>query len=239
MGANNKQIVTTSNTDLLRVVANELKLPLTNLQATASMLVAGQFDQDEIAEQNYRLLINSLQAIDMIDGILLAGRVQTAQTTLDLTVVSASSVAHEVVDDLAPLAARYDRTLRLSVSGNLPPASGNYEAFKSSVTTMLSSLIRSSRSEVIEVLVHNRLGNIMVTLRDEGHVMTNQTVKTILSSLGKSAQPAKSLPSSAGLAVYVCTTLLDAMGGKLDARTIDSKRSITLALAKSEQLSLL
>ena len=239
MGAKNKQIVTTSNADLLRVVANELKLPLTNIQTTSSMLANGQFNENEINEQNHRLLINSLQAVDMIDGILMAGRVQTAQKTLDLTAINVSSVAREVATELEPLAARYDRTLRLQVSDSLSPASANRGALKTSLSTMLASLIRSSKSEVIEILVHNRLNNIMISLRDEGRVMNNQTVKSILNNLGKSVQPAKSLPSSSGLSVYVSTILLEAMEGKFDAYTTDNKRSITFSLQKSEQLTLL
>ncbi len=239
MGKNNKQIVTTSNTDLLRVVANELKLPLTNIQSTASMLVNGQFDGDEISEQNARLLINSLQAVDMIDGILLAGRIQTNQTALDLTAVNVSSVAREAHAELNGLAARYDRTLRLQTTDSLAPASANYEALKTSLNSMLSSLIRSSKSEVIEILVHNRLDRVMITLRDEGQVFSNQTVKSVLNNLGRSVQPAKSLPSSSGLGVYISSVLMEAMNGKFDAYTIGNKRSITFSLQKSEQLTLL
>lgn len=239
MGKNNKHIVTTSNTDLLRVVANELKLPLTNIQSTASMLVNGQFATEEISEQNARLLINSLQAVDMIDGILLAGRVQTNQTSLDLTAINISSVARQTLEDLEGLAARYDRTLRLQVSDNLALASANHEALKTSIGVMLSSLIRSSKSEVIEVLVHNRLSKVMITLRDEGEVISNQTVKMVLDRLGRSAQPAKSLPSSSGLGVYISTILMQAMDGKFDAYTVGTKRSITFSLQKTEQLTLL
>jgi len=239
VGANNKQTVTTQNTDLLRVVANELKLPLTNIQSTASMLANGQFDTNEIPEQNVRMLINSLQAIEMIDGILLAGRVQTAQTTLDLTTVNASSVAREVVADLNGLAARYDRTLHMQVTDNLSTASANHGALKTSLSAMLGSLIRSSKSEVIEILVHNRKDKVMITLRDEGSAITNQTVKKILSNLGRSVQPAKSLPTTSGLGVYISSVLMDAMAGKFDAYTVDNKRAITFSLQKTEQLTLL
>jgi K+-sensing histidine kinase KdpD len=239
VGAKNTHIVTKSNTDLLRVVANELKLPLTNIQATASMLSHKQFDEAEIAEQNQRLLINSLQALDMVDGILLAGRVQTEQTSLDLKAINASSVARAVVLELEALAARYDRIIRLSVSDNLSLASADSGALRISLSAMLASLIRSSTSEVIEVLVHNRMNWVMITLRDEGQSITNQTVKTILSNLGRSVQPAKSLPSTSGLGVYVSSVLIDAMNGKFDAYTSDSKRAITFSLQKTEQLSLL
>lgn len=240
MGKNNKQTtVTTTNTDLLRVVANELKLPLTNIQATASMLVNDQFDKAEINEQNARMLMNSLQAVDMIDGILLAGRIQTAQTSLDLTAINVSSVARETYADMNALAARYDRTLRLQATDSLAPASANREALKTSLNVMLASLIRSSKSEVIEILVHNRLGNVMITLRDEGQVFSNQTVKSVLNNLGRSAQPAKSMPSSSGLGVYISTILMEAMNGKFDAYTSGNKRSITFTLQKSEQLTLL
>jgi K+-sensing histidine kinase KdpD len=239
VGANNSKIVTKSNTDLLRVVANELKLPLTNIQATASMLSRNQFDESEVAEQNLRMLINSVQALDMIDGILLAGRVQTEQTSLDLTAINASSVARAVILELDGLAARYDRTIRLQVSDNLSLASADSGALRTSLAAMLASLIRSSTSEVIEVLVHNRMNWVMITLRDEGQAITNQTVKSILNNLGRSVQPAKALPATSGLGVYISSVLLEAMNGKFDAYTSENKRAITYSLQKTEQLSLL
>lgn len=228
------------NTDLLRVVANELKLPLINIQATASMLANGQYDrEDEIAEQHMRLLLNSLQAVDMVDGILLAGRVENNQTQLDLTTVSMPAMAREVVESSRELANRYDRTLRLQVSDNISSAYGNTVALKTSLSVMLASLIRSSRSEVIEVLVRNRMNVVMITFRDEGRVISARTVKRIIDDIGNKAQPSKSLPATAGLGFYIATTLMGAMEGKFDAYTTDSKRSITFSLQKSQQLTLL
>ncbi len=239
MGRTNKTNVSTTNVDLLRVVANELKLPLTNIQATSSLLSEDKYSNEEVSEQHQRLVISSEQAIEMIDAILLAGRVQTKQTSLNLSPVSAAAMAREVAADLKNLALRYDRSIYIQVTDELSPVSANSNAVKSCLRAMLDNIIRSSRSEVIEILVHQRLDTVIMTFRDHGESIGSQTVSKILKNLGKSTQPAKSLPSSSGLSVYVSTILMEAMGGKMDAYSIDDRRSITFTLKKSQQLTLL
>ena len=239
MGESNKRTVTSSNVDLLRVVANELKLPLTNIHATSSMLVDSNYSGLEAKEQQKRLLMSSEQAIDLVDALLLAGRVQSSQLSLELSPVSASSVARDVAQDMKELAARYDKAIRVQASQGLGPVSANRQALGASLKTMLDSIVRSSRSEVIEILVHKRLDKVIVSLKDRGDPITNQTVSAVLRDLGKSVQPAKSLPTSSGLSIYVSTVLMEAMNGSVDAYSRDDRRTVTFSLSRSKQLTLL
>lgn len=240
MVANTRQVgvSTDKQIDLLRVVAMELQQPLTHISGLASMLREGVFKAEELPAQFAQLEISSQRMQRLIESLLFAGQLQNQQLTLEMEPINPASVVHDIATELRPMALNYHRSLNLSITQELQPVATNREALNYGLYNLLDVVIRSSRSEVIDVLVHHQLDEVMVTIRDDSDRLPANVLKTILTRLGSSSQPIKQIPGSAGLGLYVASVLTDFMGGDLQMQTSHGKRVVSLSLPLSKQTSL-
>ena len=227
-----------SNLEVLSAISHDLKLPLQSILGISSLL-EDDLTAEELKEQSARLQLLASRGLELIDGLLLAGQVRAEQVSLELAPINLASVAETVAQKLRPLALRYGRDIQINPSESLTPAMANQIAVVHCMAGILDSVVRSSHSEVIEVLIHNQLDSVMLTIRDDGQPFNDSSIRRILRGLGYSTQPAKVLPSSSGLAIYVAAVLSEAMDGRLAAYTKNGKRAISLAFNQSTQLNLL
>ncbi len=225
--------------DLIRAVGYELKLPLTKMRSISSLLVEGEFSGSEASEQYRHLDLISRRMIQIIDSILYAGQVETNQMILHLEPTNISSVVYQVSQELKAIAAKYRKSLNLTVTSELLPAAVDRVALRHSLYGLIDLLIRSSDSSVIELLIHHQSDSVMVTLRDDGPGFSMKQVKLAFIRLGKSMQPIKQLPDSSGLALFVAYSLANAMNGELQVKQISEHRIVSLKLPLSKQMELI
>ncbi len=223
---------------LIKGVAMELKNPLTHLAGTSHMLASGQYRPEELVEQLLRLELASDRLIKLVDGLLLAGRAADGQIALDLEPINVAAIVSRGVKELEPLAQRYGRSFRVQFTAELMPAVAHDRALDLVCYNLLDTIMRTSHSEVVEVLVHHQLDGVMVTIRDDGDTLETATLTSILRKLGTSAQPSQHLPGVSGVSLFIANTLLTGMSGHLQAGRVRNKRTLSLTLPRSHQLQL-
>jgi K+-sensing histidine kinase KdpD len=224
---------------LLRSVALELKTPLTHIAGTSSMLTQGSTQlTDEVIEQLRRIELSSDRLLNLVDGLILAGRAAEGQLDLPLQPTNVAAVVSDSQRELAPLAARYGRTFSLHVTNELTPASAHSRALNLICYSLFDTVMRTSQSEVIELLVHHQVDDIMVTIRDDGDSIRPASLRTLLTKLGTSAQPSAALPGVSGLSLFIADSLLTNMSGRLHTGRVRGKRIVSFSLPRSEQLCL-
>lgn len=74
--------------------------------------------------------------------------IESQQTKLNFTSLSAGAAMHDVVEELLPLAASYGATIHFDASPNLDPIYANEMSLKGSVYALLSAMITSSTNGV-------------------------------------------------------------------------------------------
>jgi len=202
------------------------------------MLKDGVFSAEELPAQ-YRLLeASSTRMQRLIESLLFAGQLQNQQIKLAFEPVNPASIVHTVTNELKPMAADYHRTLNLNITQELQPVAGNRLAMRHGLYNLLDVVIRSSQSEVIDILVHHQQAAVMVTIRDDSDRLPAKTLKSLIKRLGNTAQPIKQIPGSAGLGLYVASVLAGFMDGQLSLQTTHGKRIVSLSLPVSDQTSL-
>jgi K+-sensing histidine kinase KdpD len=174
----------------------------------------------------------------LIESLLFAGQLQNNQMQLIMEPLNPASIVHSVANELKPIATNYHLNLNLNITQELQPVSSNRQALNHSLYNLLDVVIRSSHSEVIDVLVHHQIDDVMVTIRDDGERLPLNALNTVIKRLGRTSQPIKQIPGSAGLGLYVASVLSDSIGSNLQMQTSHGKRIISMSLPLSKQMSL-
>ncbi len=235
---NSRKALSPSHLDLLSSVAYELKQPLITISGLANMLQSDDFSEVEVSEHHKRIELSSDRMLRILDGLLLASKVDQDQISLELEPANVGSIVLDVTDDMSSIGLRLGRTLRVVQTGRLQPAVINRAALRSSLFSMIDTVLHTSESEVIDILVHHQVDRIMVTMRDDGELISSQIINRTLSRLGRSSQPINELPGVSGMSVYITHVLSEAMEGDFKISFSGGKRVVSLAYPQSQQLEL-
>lgn len=229
---------TVAQLDLLRIVGQELKLPLTHIANAASMMSASGMSQAELHGHYNQLEITSRRMIQLVDSILFAGQVETNQTHLNLCPTNVAAVAYKVSEELQGIAELYGCRVKLQITQSLSPAAVDPVALRHTLYGVMDILIRTSEDD-IDVLVHHQTDSVMITLRSAGPAFSLSAVTDAIRRMGKAAQPIKQLPNTTGMAFFVANSLTTAMAGQFFIQHKAGKRNIAIKLPLSSQMKLI
>lgn len=228
-----------SELDLLQVLGHELKLPLLHIAGTSQQLSSGAYTDIETKEQLTRLEISSQHMLQLIDSLLLAGKIESNQLQLALEPINLTSITHSVTMRLTPLAARYGRSLYVGQKGkSIAPAAAHRESFEQALYAVLDTVVRSSQSEVIELRMQQKQDIISLSICDDSHKIPKGAIEHALASLGRRSQLLKQLPGSSGLSLYIADIVARAQAGSFNVQYHRNKRVITFTFNASQQLHL-
>lgn len=227
------------DTDLLRVLATELKSPLLHMAGIAQLLRTEKLSEETLDEQYIRLELSSNHMLQLVDSLLLAGRVDSLQTQLELEPINLSSITQSTLQTLQPLAIRYGRSIHITHKGrSLAPVSANREAVEHSLYCVLDTIIRSSQSEVVEIVMQQKANQVDLSIRDDGYKISKRALEAGLASLGKRTQFMKQMPATAGLSLYVANVLTRAQLAQFRVQNHKNKRVVSFSFIRSQQLQL-
>jgi signal transduction histidine kinase len=206
---------------LLQMASHDLKVPLTALNATAS-LIAGS-----TADEVVRRLAAGIQADtarmrslvrDFLDGAAIeAGSLQLHTTTLDLL-----PLVREAAEALRGVGAQKSIELRvLEPASGLPPVKADADRLRQVFDNLIGNALKFSRQGGDVVLAFGVAGAwAYVEVRDSGPGLGPSDFAHIFSPYQRlSAQPTGEGEDSTGLGLFIARELLTMQGGRLEVQS--------------------
>lgn len=219
-------------------MAQELKVPLMHVKGISELLRQGIDDEAVRNEQYVRLGLSTERMLRLIDAYIFTEQIVAKRLSLEIEPVNVAQIAHQVVADLKPLALRYETSLSLTITKAMHPAAINSVALTHALYGLLDVAIRSTQSEVIAVSVQHKGGDVVVAIFDDGDPISSTAIKGITKRLGVTFQPSKHFAAGTGLSIYVADCLTEAMGALFAMQHKSGKRTISVTMQQSSQLSL-
>lgn len=225
-----------SGVDLLRALADELKLPLTQIARVAELA-----EINKIQPQLNIIETTASNALRLIDGYMLATALGS-QAQLDLVPVSVTATLYDVAQDLYKLSKLYDATIDIRVKGGVGQVMANGPALRAGLDslayTLLSGGIGGQKRTITLLAKHTKNGTMAGVLGSHAFV-TAEDLQSARELYGRAHQPAGGITQNSGVGLFIADTLFSAMETKL--RVIKSGRDAGLAvnLSISRQLALL
>ena len=224
---------------LLRSVAEELKLPLLQIARTAELGYlsggAGTVNKhlkniEEGADAAIRLLDSYLLGLQLVDG----------QQILALEPVSLASIMVDSAHQLSITAKQYGVKLELAFSGRQKLIMGNARALQAAFTSLGSSIIvsqpHSEKDSVVTMAAYPGKNRMIGGIFGAQQTMTNKAWERSRLLYGRSRQPVVNVSSSTATGIFVADKIFQAMSANLHPSKHLNCSGLAASLNLSSQL---
>lgn len=208
------------------MLSHELRTPATVIYAAAQMLAS---DPALLGSARARELLPDLTSesgrlLRLLDDLLWLTRLEQGGLEPDQEPVLLHRVLTKVVE--LERRRRPDRTIRLDVGKDLPPVSGDPVYIEQVTSNLLSNALKySPPDEPVDVTATAVGDEVEVRVRDGGIGLPVDDREAVFGLLFRTAVAAKQAPG-AGIGLYVCRRLLEAMGGRIWAEDAPGKGTV-------------
>jgi len=222
--------------ELLRALADELKLPLVQIARTAELA------EPEMAGRELRTIETAAgNALRMIDGYLLVTALGK-QPQLDLSPVSVTATMYDVAQELYDLSKLYDTEIDIRVKGSPGQVMAHAVALQTALTslayTFLTGGLKGKQQVITLMAQHTKQGITAGVLSTYAHV-TAEDLQSARDLYGRAQQPAGGITQNSGVGLYVADNLFTAMESPLRVIKSGRKTGMAATLLPSHQLALL
>lgn len=223
---------------LLRVIAQELKLPLLQIARQAELAGLDATQQGSIL-QNIEL--SAQQALWFVDGYLLAEQL-SQQINLSLEPITVASVLNDTAHSLDGLAKLHGCELRLSLKGRYGPVMAHRRGLQAALaglaTTLISNLGEPSQHSVLTLAAHKSHQGIVAGIFSTNDKLSQAALHRGRQLYGQSAQPLQTFSAQPSAGVFMADMLLTAMQTRLRVAQHHKLTGLAATLPLSRQLAL-
>lgn len=198
----------------LGMLSHELRTPLTTIFAAAQILST---DSDVLAVARARDLVPDIRSeaermLRLIDDLMVLSRLEQGRLETDNEPV----LLQRVVPKTAEIETRRwpGRSIHMDIPSDLPPVAGDQSYIEQIVLNLLSNALKYSGDADVEVAARAHPGAVEVSVRDHGIGISPEDRDAVFDLMFRSAAAA-GVASGAGVGLYVCRRLIEAMGGSI------------------------
>ncbi|MGH7195667.1 MAG: hypothetical protein ACREGA_02710 [Candidatus Saccharimonadales bacterium] len=223
---------------LLRIIADELKLPLTQI---ARRLELARIDGRTAEQALLDIEASAVAALKLMDSYMLGLDLADHQQALPLEPVSLAAVLNDTAHDLDELAKAYGVCLQLQIERANKPvmahAAGLRAAFYSLGYALIQAREAHDEPSSITFLINRSAGGVMAGLYGGMPKISAAHLRSAC-RLARARQPLNQFSASSAAGVFVANLILQAMDGRLTTSRRQKQSGLAAILPASRQLEL-
>lgn len=222
---------------LLLSVAEELKLPLTQIARQAELgRLHGETDLAAIQS-------TADTALRLLDNYALGVRLSLEPADMALEPVSVSSVLYDTGQQLDALAKSYGVQLELAIPGRFGPVMAHRQGLQAALVSLGASLIEAlpaqeSRQLSLQLATHRSRYGIVAGLYADTPALSSTVLRQGRKLQHHSRQPLIGISHTSGAGIFVADTILRAMKLSLRASRHHRLYGLGTVLAPTNQMAL-
>ncbi len=223
---------------LLRSVAEQLKLPLTIIARRAEL---GEMLGEAGVTDFAAMRLQATLALGLVDSYLLGLQLADGQTQLDIEPVSVSSLLVEAAHELQAVAKQYDVHIEVALAGKYGPVMANRRGLKAALMSLGYALLGAqptAEKRRMVLAAHRTAHGITAGMYGPFDGLNAGSWRQALTLVGKARQPFGTLSGDGGAGLFVAETILQAMETRLRVGKHDNRYGLATTLQPSQQLCL-
>jgi len=217
---------------LLAALSDDLALPL--LQVKSGLESGGSPEQ---------LLLSVENGLQLVEAYKLTLRINHDIESLTFEPVAIGVVLQDVAHQLTPYAKKYATDLQVDVSGKLTPVLTHQPSLHIAIQILSTSLIRAQVAQTRQKRYKLLLGAhrtsesaISTGVFSSIEGLSDKTLRSARSLIGRAHQPLPSLPPGAASGVLIADMLCSSMWQPLRAAAHSGMHGLATAIPVSKQL---
>lgn len=229
-----------TSTEILRVVAEQLKVPLTIIARQAEL---GQATDGLAGRDLDAMHIQATTALNLVDCYLLGLAVAQGQTNLTLEPVSLSSVITGVAQDLFYFARSNKVDIELNIAGRYGPVMANRKGLRAALATLGYEMVEAVAAEQgvrrrrLTLAVHRTPHGLVAGMYTQNADLVAGHWSRAFDLRKQASQPLTSLSAGSGAGVFVADTILHSIATNLRVGRHRKQIGLAATFQPSKQLA--
>lgn len=225
---------------LLKVVAEELKLPL--------MHIARQAELSRLTGAAPEIILGDVEAmasdaLALIDSYVFGLELIERQQMLELEPVSLAAVLYDTAHGLERMAKQYNVELQLHIGGSYQPVMAHRAGLQAALLSLGSVFIEAQsiqelKTKSITLAAYRTKSGLAAGVYSQAGAITPAELKLACAFRGRARQPLSQFSSGAAAGVFAANSILQAMAAKLRTSRYERQAGLGTVLLLSRQLQL-
>jgi signal transduction histidine kinase len=202
--------------DFVASVSHELRTPLTSIQGYVKTLLRPDVDFDRDEQRSFLETIErqGTRLHRLIEDLLVVARIEEQQVAPELDVVSLPDLAARVVEELRSRASSWN--IELQLEGSLPTVKTDEGKIHQILSNLVDNALKYSQPGSTVRIVGAADGEgVGITVHDEGQGVPLELQDRVFDRFYQVDQSSTRRVGGAGLGLYICRRLAEAVGGRV------------------------
>ena len=200
-------------------VSHELKTPITSIQGYAELLENNIVTSEEMKTDFLRRIKKeTMNMADLINDILMISKLETKQVEVVKTEIRMKSLLEEVLDSLAPLAAKY--TIAMNTECEPVSIMANPKYIHQLLTNLIVNAITyNNPGGMVEVRISEDKNNLLLIVKDNGVGIPPESVSRVFERFYRVDKGRSRKMGGTGLGLAIVKHIVQYYQGSIDLKS--------------------
>ena len=217
--------------EFLANLSHELRTPLNAIVGWASMLRNDTLTPEETRRAIEIIDRNAKAQTQLIESVLDVSRIVSGKLQFDSRPVEVEKVIEAAIDSMRPAADAKNIKLRLHVSANVPPVSGDFNRLQQVVWNLISNAVKFSPGGTgIDVQLKTVAAQVQIVVKDNGHGIGADFLPHVFERFRQADASTTKKFGGLGLGLAIVRHLVELHGGSVEVESDGEGKGATFTV---------
>ena len=202
--------------DFVASVSHELRTPLTSIRGYVRTLLRPDVTFSDEEQKSFLETVDrqSNRLHRLIEDLLAVSRIESETDSTSLTVVSLTDILDEIADELRSKSVNH--TIEIDMPTDLPAVTTDPGKIHQIVLNLIDNALKySPEMTTVTISGAKQGGGVTISVSDEGEGIAADAQEQIFDRFYQVDQSATRSVGGAGLGLYICRRMAEAIGGRV------------------------
>ncbi len=220
--------------EFVSTISHELRTPLTSISGYVELVR----ERADAESSSYLDIVdrNAARLLALVNDLLFVARIQSGRLELDLQQVDVGALVAESVASAQPHAASGNVGLRLRTGAEPTRVRGDRRRLGQVIDNLVSNAIKfSPEGGAVDLKLDRRDGSVVLEVTDQGIGVAEHEHAQLFQRFFRSHSAQERQIPGTGLGLYISKVIIEAHGGRIEARSVEGEGSSFVVELPAEQ----
>jgi signal transduction histidine kinase len=206
--------------DFINRASHELRTPLTSAILMTELLQLGG-TQEEMAEYLSTLMRELTRQKNLINELLLAGRLESGKMQLESVSIDLIPVLKESAQAIKAMASLHNISIKLETSPSPMNVLGDAGGLSQVFTNLINNAVKfSPEGKTVEVVAVKGEGNeAYISITDHGLGIPSESIPHLFERFYRARNVTVAEIPGSGVGLYIVKSIVDELGGRIEVKS--------------------